>query len=219
METTATTTATRTATTTTTAGRNGITSDYSTFLRMLTTQMQNQDPLNPIDSADYAVQLATFSGVEQQTKTNQLIEQLIGSMDAQGLSKFAGWVGKEARSTGPVAFSGNPIRLELTPDAKADRAVLAVRNARGVVVAREDVAPGSSFHTWQGQGITGDAVPSGQYSFRLESYAGEKLLSDNPTESYARITEVRSGPTGTRLVLAGGVEIAAEDVRALRDGA
>jgi len=40
-----------------------ITSDFDTFLRMLTVQMQNQDPLNPIDSADYAVQLATFSGI------------------------------------------------------------------------------------------------------------------------------------------------------------
>ena len=50
----------------------GISSDFNTFLRMLTVQMQNQDPLNPIDSADYAVQLATFSGVEQQVRTNQL---------------------------------------------------------------------------------------------------------------------------------------------------
>ena len=218
METTATTTATRTATTTGSAGRNGSTSDYNTFLRMLTTQMQNQDPLNPIDSADYAVQLATFSGVEQQTRTNQLIEELIGSMDVRGLSEFAGWVGKEARSTAPVTFDGDPVRLELAADPKADRAVLAVRNARGVVVAREDVLPGSTSFTWQGTGITGSTLPSGPYSVRLESYAGETLLSDNPAESYARITEVRSGTTGTRIVLQGGVEIPAEEVTALRDG-
>ena len=50
-----------------------VSADFDTFLKMMTTQMKNQDPTKPIDSADYAVQLATFSGVEQQTKTNQLL--------------------------------------------------------------------------------------------------------------------------------------------------
>ena len=53
-----------------------LSSDYTLFLRLLTTQMQNQDPLNPMDSADYAMQLATFSGVEQQVRSNQLLESL-----------------------------------------------------------------------------------------------------------------------------------------------
>ena len=43
-------------------------SDFETFLKMLTVQMQNQDPLNPVESTDYAVQLATFSGVEQNSR-------------------------------------------------------------------------------------------------------------------------------------------------------
>ena len=49
-----------------TAAKAMINSDFETFLKMLTAQMENQDPLNPIESSDYAVQLATFSGVEQQ---------------------------------------------------------------------------------------------------------------------------------------------------------
>ena len=53
-----------------------ISSDFKTFLNMLTVQMKNQDPLDPIKSEDYAVQLATFSGVEQQVKTNDLISQM-----------------------------------------------------------------------------------------------------------------------------------------------
>ena len=56
--------------------RSALASDFDTFLRMLTTQMQNQDPLNPIDSTDYATQLATFSGVEQQVRTNSLLADL-----------------------------------------------------------------------------------------------------------------------------------------------
>ena len=42
--------------------------DFQTFLKMLTTQIKNQDPLNPMEGSDFAVQLATFSGVEQQVQ-------------------------------------------------------------------------------------------------------------------------------------------------------
>ncbi len=219
MDTTA--TATRsTATATAVPGTNkpAVNADYDMFLRMLTTQMQNQDPLNPIESADYAVQLATFSSVEQQTLTNQLMQQLLGAIGGNGLSEHAGWVGKDARSTAAVAHDGTPVTLHATPDAAADRVVLAVRNAKGVVVARQDVALGSTSVVWDGTGITGAALPAAQYSFKLESYAGEALLSERSAEHYARITEVRSGPTGTRVVLAGGVEIGADQVTALRDG-
>ena len=79
-----------------------ISADFETFLKMLTVQMQNQDPLNPIDSADYAVQLATFSGVEQQVQTNDLLKGLAASLGAAGLSEMAGWVGMEARTAAPA---------------------------------------------------------------------------------------------------------------------
>ena len=59
-----------------TAETSLIGNDFNTFLVMLTTQLQNQDPLNPIESSDYAVQLATFSGVEQQVRTNQLLQEI-----------------------------------------------------------------------------------------------------------------------------------------------
>ena len=50
--------------------------DFTMFLKLLTTQLKNQDPLNPTDSSQFAVQLATFSGVEQQTKTNTLLSSI-----------------------------------------------------------------------------------------------------------------------------------------------
>lgn len=79
------------------SAKDAINSDFETFLIMLTTQMQNQDPLNPIDSSDFAVQLATFSSVEQQVKTNDLLTSLGQQFELMGLSQLAGWVGMEAR--------------------------------------------------------------------------------------------------------------------------
>ncbi len=193
-----------------------ITSDFETFLKMLTTQLQNQDPLNPIDSADYAVQLATFSGVEQAVKTNQLLEELQGQFGILGMAQLAGWVGQEARSAGPVWMDGDPVTVSPAPATGADRAVLVVKDAQGRLVSREDIPPTTEAYQWLGAGTTGDPLPTGKYTLELESYLGDTLLRTAPVEAYARILEAQGGATGTTLVLEGGIKVAATAVTALR---
>ena len=78
-----------------------VTSDFEMFLRMMTTQMTNQDPLDPVDSADYAVQLATFSSVEQQVLTNDLLRLVSGQLGMSSMAQLAGWVGQDARAAVP----------------------------------------------------------------------------------------------------------------------
>ena len=73
------------------AGTN-ISSDFDTFLRMLTVQVQNQDPLNPVDATDYATQLATFSGVEQQVLTNDLLTGLQDLLGGGSLQQMGGFM-------------------------------------------------------------------------------------------------------------------------------
>lgn len=183
---------------------------------MLTTQLKNQDPLKPIDSADYAVQLATFSGVEQQVKTNQLLEGLNSQFGVMGMSQLAAWVGQEARASGPVWMDGDAVTL--APEAKtgADRAVLVVRDASGAMVSREDMAANSTTYEWRGMDIEGNPLPTGKYSLSLESYAGDRLLGSSDVQGYSRIMEAKNGPLGTTLILEGGVEVAAKDITALR---
>jgi flagellar basal-body rod modification protein FlgD len=199
-----------------TASSSKITSDFDTFLRMLTVQMQNQDPLNPIDSADYAVQLATFSGVEQQVRTNQLLVDLQGRFQQLGLAEMASWIGKEARTSAPVIYEGTPITLFPTPSIGASQAVLAIRDSSGNLVSREQVPVGPQPYQWLGAGIDGSPLPSGIYSIELESLKGETLLESRPVEHYSRVTEARSGAAGTVLVLEGGLEVAATSVSAIR---
>jgi flagellar basal-body rod modification protein FlgD len=195
-----------------------ITSDYQTFLRMLTTQLQNQDPLNPIESSDYAVQLATFSGVEQQTRTNQLLESLGGQFNVLGMAQMAGWVGQQARVDAPVWVDGDPVTLSPNPAAGADRATLVVKDSRGTVVARQDIPPTADPYEWTGLGIDGLPLRQGQYTLSLESYRNEELLTQTPVEHYARILEAQGGATGTMLLLEGGAKVRAESITALRAG-
>ena len=198
------------------APKQRISSDFDTFLKMLTAQMQNQDPLNPIESADYATQLATFSGVEQQMLTNDLLTSLGGQMAVLGMSQLAGWVGQEARANAPVWMDGDPVTMQLSPAIGADRAVLVVRNASGALVSREDVPITPGLYDWLGGDAAGDPLPEGRYTLSLESFSGETLLGESPVESYARIIEARNGPSGATLVLEGGVEVPSSFITALR---
>jgi flagellar basal-body rod modification protein FlgD len=194
-----------------------VNSDYTTFLKMMTTQLQNQDPLNPADSSEFAVQLATFSAVEQQTKTNELLTNLSSQFGVLGMAQLAGWVGQEARSAAPVALGDSAVSISYTPDSLADRAVLVTTDANGTVVGREDVPLDGRSYQWFGAGISGNPLPAGTYSLSLESYrAGEKIASGGQVQSYARILEARGGSSGTTLILQGGAEVAATDITALR---
>lgn len=216
MDVTATTSVT-TKTSAATTAQKETNSDYQTFLKMLTTQLQHQDPLSPMESSDFAVQLATFSGVEQQTVTNQLLEGLGARLDGQAMSDLASWLGREARVAAPAFVDGDPVTIAPNPPAAADRAVLVVRDADGKVVTREDIPLTAEPMDWSPRDIEGRSLPTGLYTFELESHAGDKALGTQKVEIYARVIEARGGSTGAKLVLPGGVEVPSSAVTALRD--
>jgi flagellar basal-body rod modification protein FlgD len=184
---------------------------------MLTVQMQNQDPLNPIDSADYAVQLATFSGVEQQVRTNQLLADMQGQFQRTGLSEMAGWIGKEARTDAPVRFDGTPVTLAPTPAPGATEAVLVVRDAEGRLIAREAMPVSSAPYQWLGADAQGNRLPPGSYAFSVESRIGDTVVQNSAVQHYARVVEAQSTPQGPQLVLEGGIVVPVDRITALRD--
>lgn len=193
-----------------------ISSDFETFLKMMTAQVQNQDPLNPIDSADYAVQLATFSSVEQQVKTNDLLTSLGAQMGGVGLTQAAQWVGMEARVAAAVKFEGSPITLSPNPVAAADEVTLIVKNASGAEVQRQSLPTSNAAIEWAGVGDDGSPLPEGNYSFYLESKERGQVLATTQMEAYSEITEARSQNGETILVLNSGDEVAMEGISAVR---
>lgn len=201
-----------------TAGANTkISSDFETFLRMLTVQMENQDPLNPVDSSDYAVQLATFSSVEQQVLTNDLLRALGGQIGTTGMAQMAAWVGKEARAPVAAYFDGDPITIAPNPAAIADRVDLVVYDSNGMEVQRKSIPTSADPIQWNGNDDNGDPLPDGKYTFRIESFSNGEQLLDEVADVYSRVTEVRSEGGETILILSGGVGVLASAVSALRD--
>ena len=193
-----------------------ISSDFETFLRMLTTQMENQDPLNPLNSTDFAVQLATFAGVEQQVQTNDLLRDFTSQLGLWGLSNLAGWIGREVRAAVPAAFDGAPVVLETEPPSAAARAELVVTGPDATLADRLDVPPEGGPVAWTGI-VDGTALPPGTYAFKLVSYDRDgRVLEESVPGHYVRVTEVRTVDGAPRLVLAGGQTVAPDAVTAVR---
>lgn len=193
-----------------------ISSDFETFLKMLTTQLQNQDPLNPLESTDFAVQLATFSGVEQQVRTNDLLAAQIQQMSGSGMAQLAGWVGTEVRTDAPAYFGGAPVTLYPTVARGADEAALVVRDSAGQVVMRAALPLSDEPIAWAGVRPNGSPLPAGTYSFEVESRAGGEFMGTSVPQHYAVVREVRSENGVPQLVTAGGTTIGVNDVIAVR---
>lgn len=212
-------TATTTTTTPSPTPRTAKTADtnYETFLKLLTTQITNQDPLSPMNSDDFAVQLATFSGVEQQTKTNDLLAKQL-EQNAQGsLAQMVGWVGKEARIAAPVHFDGTtPVVLSPNPGLDADKAVLVVKDVLGNEVSRTEIPVTSADYEWLGLDSTGAPLPEGVYDLTLESYKDDALLGKTGVEYFGMIEEIRSSTGGVTALFAGGIEVSTALITALR---
>lgn len=199
--------------------RAAISSDFETFLKMLTAQLQNQDPLNPVDSADYAVQLATFSSVEQQVLTNDLLTALTGALAGNGLGTYAGWVGMEVRAAAPIVLDGGQVTLAPSIAAEADRAEAVIYDSTGASVARIDLPLGPQPFVWDGTDGFGTALPAGVYSFQTESFARDAQIAVADGEIYAEVIEAQSVGGTAALILQGGIQVDAAAVTAIRPAA
>ncbi|SFT96230.1 flagellar hook capping FlgD N-terminal domain-containing protein [Sedimentitalea nanhaiensis] len=196
---------------------SGLTSDFETFLKMLTAQAKYQDPLEPIDSTEYSAQLAQFSMVEQQVQTNDNLSALLMQLGSGSMASVAGWVGMEARAQTPMEFSGQPITIAPNPARTADQAFLVVSDVQGKEVQRLSIPTTTAPVQWAGVDDGGSPFKNGTYSFSVESYANGKMIQSEPAEIYGRITEAQIQDGEIVLVLDGGQAIPSTSVTALRE--
>ncbi len=198
------------------ASGTAISSDFETFLKLLTAQISNQDPMDPMKAEEFSVQLATFSGVEQQVRTNDLLAQMAGG-GANGLAAASEWIGREVRTTGAVQFTGTPLSIDPDPAIAGGTHQLVVTDRNGIEVDRRAVGGEGQAFVYDGRSASGGTLPRGTYSFAMESFEGGALVASAPVAGYSRVVEVRSGATEPDLVLAGGRSVPMSEVTAIRE--
>lgn len=209
-----------TTSTTSTAPSGAIEADFNTFLTLLTTQLRNQDPLNPTDSTEFVAQLASFSSVEQQTRTNSLLEDLLIASDDHGtLSNGLDWIGKDVAAPGRFDFDGSASETALlvTPRPSAQTATLSIYNDFGTVIATNTVDPSQSDLSWDGRNSSGELAPPGQYRATVTYVRDEVTLDQVEAQGFSRVDEIRTAPGGgLMLFLGNGNQVRDTEVTSIR---
>ena len=112
-----------------------LTQNFDTFLKLLTAQLQNQDPLEPMDAAQFTQQLVQYSGVEQGIYTNKNLETLIALQQSGGMGSAVNYIGREVEAqNNQAALSGGQAQWTYTLPAVAESVQLVVRDANGKAV-------------------------------------------------------------------------------------
>lgn len=140
-----------------------LTSDFDTFISLLTAQVTNQDPLEPVDSTQFVEQLATFSGLEQQVASNTHLEQIVGLLQNTLSGQGNNLLGKTATASS-ISASGSFEALPITAEG-VSVGQLVVKNSSGQEVYR---GINATEWSWDGTNTDGNAVPEGTYTFSIE---------------------------------------------------
>lgn len=199
-------------------GGTNLTSDFDTFIKLLTAQAQYQDPLEPMDNTEYASQLAEFSMVEQQVLTNTNLSTVHEQLGLGNMASLTGWVGMEVRAPAPAQFDGtNPVNVAPNPAARADEVNLIVRDSDGNEVNRISLPVSADPYNWDGTNQEGDTVAPGAYTFIVESKIDGEVVLAETAEVYTDVTETRMQGSDVVLITETGTAILASSVTALRD--
>jgi flagellar basal-body rod modification protein FlgD len=147
------------------------------FLKLLMTQLQYQDPMNPLEDHEFVAQLAQFSALEQQMLTNDQLAQVQVAQMAFSNAQMAGLIGKEVLAKGDTVDvtpgKAEPVGLQL--DAAADSVKITITDADGNVVKtieRSHLTPGTHSIDWVPTGPSGQPLPAGSYHVAVEAKDG-----------------------------------------------
>ncbi|MDG5766744.1 flagellar hook capping FlgD N-terminal domain-containing protein [Balneolales bacterium ANBcel1] len=189
------------------------------FLQLLVSQMRHQDPLNPLDGADFAAQLAQFNSVEQLINVNQGINKLQESQDmmSTGLtnSLAASLTGKNVKALSDVVMlnSGESSKINYKLNNSASQVDIVIRNESGREIRRESVsnmAGGDHSWEWDGRNEYGNRVPDGNYRVSIEASNEESgVAALTYVEGVA--SKVRYTGDGVKLTV-NGIDIPIGDV-------
>jgi flagellar basal-body rod modification protein FlgD len=149
--------------------RKTIAGNFDTFLQLLTTQLRNQNPLDPLDTNQFTQQLVSFAGVEQQIRQNQQLETLISiqkSAQATTALQFVGATVAIEGSTAPLV-DGRATWTFSTP--KPATATITIRGENGQTVYSNTMpmSAGTKAFEWDGRDSNGIKLPDGNYTVSI----------------------------------------------------
>lgn len=167
--------------------------NFDTFLNLLTAQLQNQDPLEPVDSSEFTNQLVQFSGVEQQIQTNQNIAQLIQLTNNSTVAGLSGYLGQIVEIDSLVAELGEEgveWRYDMPDNVKS--ATVSIQDQQGNIIYTEELstAEGTASFNWNGETTSGEPREDGFYQMIIQARDSTGEAVGVPARVRARVSGV-----------------------------
>lgn len=198
-----------------------LSADMDTFLTLLTTQLQYQDPLDPMDAAEYTNQLVQYSNVEQAIQTNTKLDNLLNLSIYNLGVQAAGYVGKTVQAIGDMMpLDGGVGKATYTLSKNATECTVMVKDSDGKVVYSTvgENSAGAHDFVWDGKNFAGEQMPDGAYQIVVDTKvpSGETSVSVTTTV-FGRVTGVASDDSGIYLGLGDAVTSTLDYVVTSRD--
>ncbi|MPS71274.1 MULTISPECIES: flagellar hook assembly protein FlgD [unclassified Novosphingobium] len=209
---------TSTTSDTTAASTSGLLTDYNLFLKLLTTQMTNQDPLDPMDTSEYTQQLVQYSQVEQSIQQTGKLEDILSQLTSQQMAQASSYIGREARFDSPVAGLGNaPAHWTYYVDGTPSTITATIKDSSGTVVNTVTLDPTTQgSYEWDGTKADGTKAADGAYTLSITATNAAGNALDTTINSVAIVddvvtdgTNIMLGVNGIRMSASGLVALAA----------
>lgn len=187
------------------------------FLKLLVTQLNNQDPLNPLDNAQLTSQLAQMSTVSGIEKLNSAFQSMLAQSGSSQVLQSASLIGRTVLVPGSelTLKKGSDAALAVDMPQSADSVKITVTNAAGKTVRSFDLGAlpqGVKTLSWDGLNDTGASVADGSYTVNVLATSGDAKVAASAL-TYASVTSVSQGASGVALSLASGAKASLADVR------
>ena len=207
---------------TTTLGKARLASSFDTFLKLLTSQLKNQDPLSPLDSNQFTQQLVQMTGVEQQIGTNDLLKQLVSNTGST-VSQAVSVIGKDVQAAVATSgLSGGKANWNYKLDRAATDVKVEVLDSNGKIVHAEaptDTKAGDHVFTWDGKDLSGAKLPDGgTYTLRVTAVDAAHTAVTSSVSIKGRVTAVEQS-NGAILLSIGGAKIPFSAVTSVTEAA
>jgi len=203
--------------TSTTSSNNQMGSEYNSFIKLLTAQVRNQDPLSPMDSTQFVEQLATFSSLEQLVNSNTALASIASMIsDLNGLMASQ-WLGEEVTfASSWMPYTGNPATYSYEAPQGTTKSVLTVKDADGNAVWTETLDPEKTVFSWNGQLTSGGvATEDKMYEFVIDYYEDNAFKGTAVPNVITKVTDIVSEGGTLRLGTTSGLTVDLAQARKL----
>lgn len=195
----------------------GMGSEYNSFIKLLTAQVRNQDPLSPMDSTQFVEQLATFSSLEQLVNSNTALSSIASMIsDLNGLMASQ-WLGEDVTfASSWMPFTGKDATYSYEAPEGATKSVLTVKDPEGNAVWTETLDPGETVFSWNGQLTNGGTASQDKmYEFVIDYYEDNTFKGTAIPNVITKVTDIISEGGTLRLGTESGLTVDLSQARKL----